>query len=227
MLRCELPCLVQPSDDMWILKWFVGNDAPTADASSWLAWFFWRLTSTSARSPLHGRYTCCSSTGIVFVSARRWEVPDEEGVYLSEGSMSLELSNSAWLSWVIWREQCHDWPISAAFCKCVKVTMWDVRASLSHSTAWVSERWGDLPSRQTLSHNSIWRQIQSWVGLVGRTTHCICSKMIAKSIHSSTADWTHVDAWERLLPVPIPIPRMAYISITLTSVSLSNSAAVT
>jgi hypothetical protein len=45
--------------------------------------------------------------------------------------------------------------MSAAFCNCVKVTRWDVRASLSHSTDWVSEACGDLPSRWTLSCNSI------------------------------------------------------------------------
>src|SRR3981189_38724 len=44
-------------------------------------------------------------------------------------------------------------------------------------------------------------------------THCICSKMIAKSIHSSTADWTNVDVEEEADPndapflvPPIPVP---------------------
>ena len=44
-------------------------------------------------------------------------------------------------------------------------------------------------------------------------THCICSKMIAKSIHSSTADWTDVDVEEEADPddapflvPPIPVP---------------------
>jgi hypothetical protein len=45
--------------------------------------------------------------------------------------------------------------MSAAFCNCVKVTRWDARASLSCLTDWVSEACGDLPSRQTLSRNSI------------------------------------------------------------------------
>jgi len=158
MLRCELPFSV------W-LGWCMNIEMIFSAMSfcSWyssqLAWFFWRLISTSARSPLHGRYTCCSSTGIVFVSAGRWKVPNEEGVSLSEGSMSSELSNLAWLSWVI-QEGAMSWlAISTAFCKCVKVTMWDVRASLSCSTALVSERWGDLPSWWTLSHNSILEQI--------------------------------------------------------------------
>ena len=132
--------------------------------SSQLAWFFWRLTSTSARSPLHGRYTCCFSTGIVFVLAGRWEVPDEEEVSLSEGSMSSELSNSAWLSQVI-QEGAMSWlAILAAFCKYVKVTMWDVRASLFCSTAGVSARWGDSPSWWTLSCNSILKQINHGLG---------------------------------------------------------------
>src|SRR3981189_3258827 len=37
-------------------------------------------------------------------------------------------------------------------------------------------------------------------------THCICSKMIAKSIHSSTADWTNVDVEEEADPDDAPFP---------------------
>src|SRR3981189_590391 len=37
-------------------------------------------------------------------------------------------------------------------------------------------------------------------------THCICSKMIAKSIHSSTADWTDVDAEKEADPDDAPFP---------------------
>src|ERR1700679_3363852 len=123
------------------------------------------LISTSVSSPLHGRYTCCSSTGIAFVSAGRWEGPDAAGGSLSPRQSS-ELSNSPSFPRVIGEGAMQSRSaMLAAFCKCVKVIMWDARASLSRSTDCVSEMCGDLPSRRTLSRNSILVHINGCCGM--------------------------------------------------------------
>jgi len=126
------------------------------------------------------------------------------------------------------REQCHDWQYQQHFVNALRLPceMWELLFPVQLLGCQKGEVIYQV-DRLCLIIQSWSRSIMGWSDRKNNSLHLF--KNDSESIHSSTADWTSVDALEQAgpSPNPNPDPHVAYISITLTSVSLSNSAAVT